>query len=297
MMTFNSAGCGARGTSLWALSLVAALLLAGCASDKPPEPQGGPPPGGPGGGRFGSGPGGPGGPEEGGRFRPSLFISPSGEPFHGQPGQPYPVTAWFTGADANGDGKLTREEFIADAARFFARLDANHDGVIDGFEVKAYETDIAPEIVADQGPLDAPRAQSSGGGQGAAGGSGQGGGGRGGGGRRGGGGGRGGGQGGASGSGARSPIAGGAGINAQGAAPYGLLPDREPVASADLDLTTKITLKNFETRASQRFDRLDTKGQGYLILAELPKTPLQKVLERRQERRQQNGQRPPPPQG
>ena len=54
------------------------------------------------------------------------------------------MAVWFRGADANGDGKLTRDEFVADAARFFAKLDTNHDGVIDGFELKAYETEVAP---------------------------------------------------------------------------------------------------------------------------------------------------------
>src|ERR1700761_166061 len=54
------------------------------------------------------------------------------------PGQPYPVSTWFRQADASGDGKLTHEEFVADAARFFQVLDANHDGVIDGLELKHY---------------------------------------------------------------------------------------------------------------------------------------------------------------
>ena len=50
------------------------------------------------------------------RPRGRLFISPMGEPFRG----PDPVRQWFDGADANKDGALTADEFVADAMRFFA---------------------------------------------------------------------------------------------------------------------------------------------------------------------------------
>jgi hypothetical protein len=78
---------------------------------------------------------------------PSLFISPCGQPFRAGPGEPYPVGAWFRQADRNGDGRIDRAEFRADAAAFFARLDKNGDGVLDGFEVSDYEADVAPEIL------------------------------------------------------------------------------------------------------------------------------------------------------
>ncbi len=68
---------------------------------------------------------------------------------------------------------------------------------------------------------------------------------------------------------------------AQGAAPYGLLGEREPVASADLDLNSRITLANFKTKAAQRFVRLDADGKGYLLLQDLPKTPAQQAGGRR----------------
>jgi Ca2+-binding EF-hand superfamily protein len=193
------------------------------------------------------------------------------------------VAAWFSRADADGDGKLTRDEFVADAARFFARLDANHDGVVDGFEIRAYETEIVPEITADRvqsGPGRGGEGQASGGG---ARGGGEGGGRRG---RR-----QGGGGGGA---GMSGPDGGGGGLagapQASGAAPYGLLAEREPVAGADLNLNSRITLANFKLRATQRFARLDPDGRGYLLLAELPKTQVQLQLERRKSRR--DGPRP-----
>jgi len=71
-----------------------------------------------------------------------VFISPSGEPFRGGDG----LAAWFAGADADHDGALTPAEFQADAARAFRLYDTNGDGVVDGFEIQAYERERAPEI-------------------------------------------------------------------------------------------------------------------------------------------------------
>lgn len=289
MVERNSNECGLNGAALRLLSLLAVVILVGCASDESSRDGGR---GGPRAERFG-----PDDPEGGPHPRGALFVSPAGEPFRAGPGDPYPVSVWFAGADADHDGKLTRDEFVADAARFFQRLDANHDGVIDGFEIKAYETEIVPEITEDRAP---PVASPEGGGQtfGEA----QPGGGQGGGGRRGGGGGRrGGGQGGGQGPGGQSlggqslgdgAGRGGGGVQAQGAAPYGLLGEREPVAGSDLDLNSRITLANFKTRAAQRFTRLDADGRGYLLLAELPKTQAQRRTDQRQGRRNSGG--PPP---
>ncbi len=272
MKSGYSRRCGAHGTALWRWSgaalLVAPLLgLAACAGDDHPDRRD----------RSFRGEGGESGPPP---ARPSLFVSPAGEPFRAGPGEPYPVAVWYRGADANHDGKLTRDEFVADAARFFQTLDVNHDGVIDGEEVKAYETRVVPEITEERTPE--ARQQAGGGST-----FGQGGGGGGGGGRR-----RRGGGGGAQGG---QPSAGGIGgglPQAQGAAPYGLLGEREPVAAADLDINSRITLNNFKTKAVQRFATLDEEGKGYLLLQELPKTPAQ-----RGGRRGREGGPPRPPGG
>ena len=64
------------------------------------------------------------------------------------------------------------------------------------------------------------------------------------------------------------------------------------MAGADLDINSRITLKNFTTRALQRFARLDPDSRGYLLLSELPKTQAQLQFERRKARAQT-----PPPQG
>ena len=65
----------------------------------------------------------------------------------------------------------------------------------------------------------------------------------------------------------------------QGAAVYGLLNEPEPVSAADLNLDSRITLAEFLLMADRRFDLLDTKHQGYLTLADLPKTPAQRMAE------------------
>ncbi len=272
--------CGPGGTALWlGGAAVVAFALAACASDEHPRREG-----------FQGGPGGP--PDGGPRARPSLFVSPAGEPFRAGPGEPYPVAVWFRQADADGDGKLTRDEFVADAARFFQKVDLNHDGVIDGLELKAYETEMVPEITEDRG---GPGAGTGGGGQSSQAPTGQGGGRRGGGRRRGGMGGGQGGQGqggqGQGGQGGPGQAGGGQGApQAEGAAPYNLLGQREPVAGSDLDLNSRITLANFKTKAAQRFAMLDMDNKGYLALSELPKTAAQRQGERRGQR---GGDRPP----
>ncbi|WP_296595566.1 hypothetical protein [Phenylobacterium sp.] len=228
---------------LFALAL---LSVGGCATEPrqtPPEP-GGPPPG--------AGP-------------PMLFISPSGEPFRGPPGAPYPVVDWFARADANHDGRLDRSEFVADAMRFFAALDRNHDEVIDGPEVRYYETVIAPEILRGPqfgaaGGLRLQAAyQGGGGGMGGMGG-------------------MGGGMGPPPGGGRGRPPGGGApgrGQSLAGAAPYGLLREPQPVAAAGLSIGGRITPTDFRRRATERFDWLDRDRKGFLELATLPRTAVQ----------------------
>lgn len=187
-------------------------------------------------------PGGPGGPGSMGRSGPQLFISPAGEPFRAPPGAPYPVATWFAGADANHDGGLTRDEFVTDSLRFFALVDADHDGVIDGFEVSAYETRIAPEIVGGPAPVSlrrGPMGQGPDGDEDLV---------------------------------RRRPQ----GTNVlQGAALYGLIAEPEPVMASDGDFNRRITKDEATKAAKTRFALLDTNKDGTLKLDELPKTPAQ----------------------
>ena len=219
------------------LTAVLATALAGCASAPPERPEG----------HRGPGEGGPAPMSN----LPQLFISPAGEPFRAPPGAPYPIADWFAGADANHDGALSRDEFVADAVRFFGVVDADHNGVIDGFEVANYEQRIAPEIIGgaapgsmrrgprglgagqdDSGPVDGDMAPSV----------------------------------------RRRPQ----GTNVlQGASLFGLIAEPEPVMAADGDFDRRITRDEAIKAARTRFALLDTDKDGLLKLAELPKTPIQ----------------------
>lgn len=242
--------------------MFAALCLGACASGPPQDgPRGdwgrAPRPRPPGEGEAGGPPRQP---------RRSLFISPAGEPFRAEPGAPYPVAVWFAGADADHDGVLTREEFVADSLRFFDKIDGDHNGVIDGFEVSTYETQVTPEILQGfQGGGDGPGVRGQGGPRG------QGGGHRGG--RRGGGG------GGPPGDGGGKRGGGLIGGMLQGATPYSLLAEPEPVMASDGDFDRRITRAEAAKAAKARFALLDKDGGGKLRLADLPQTPLQARLE------------------
>jgi hypothetical protein len=245
------------------LAAAAALALTACA-DAPPQDRGE---------RFSGDHGGDreGGHADGGHVArlPNIFISPAGRPYRAHPDEPYPVALWFAEADANHDGKLTRDEMRADAVAFFRTLDTNHDGVLDGVEVQTYEQTVAPEILprieglhagegfdpnldlADQRNTERPGSSGRG-------------------------------RGGYQPSQPRQPKGE---TGAQGAAVYSLINQPEPVAAADADFDGKVTLAEFEAAADRHFDILDTKQLGYLTLAGLPKTPIQEAIDQAAKRR------------
>jgi hypothetical protein len=166
-----------------------------------------------------------------------LFISPMGEPFRAPADQPYPSAAWFAKADANHDGVLTRQEFRADALRFFKVLDVNGDGRISDVEIQRYEYVMAPEIIAATtdtsdfstgDPNDDSASKHT----------------------------------------PLSPVR-------QGASNFSFLDDAEPVRSADADLNNRITQDEFLAAADRRFDRLLPDGKTELKFSDLPPTPNQ----------------------
>jgi hypothetical protein len=190
----------------------------------------------------------------GGHMRRRLFVSPSGEPFRSRDG----LAEWFAGADADHDGAITLAEFRADAMRAFKLYDTNGDGVVDGFEIQAYERERVPEI--DEIPF---------GGEGGPGG----------GGRRGGGGGRHGRHGGGEGPPSGGPGDGGAeapsgealmrGAGQEGAARYSLINEPQPLLAADADVDGKVSLAEWTRATDRRFALLDKAKTGRLTLESL----------------------------
>jgi hypothetical protein len=225
---------------------------------------------------------------------PNVFFSPHGRPYRAVTGAPYPVVDWFKEADHNGDGKLDRAEFVADAAAFFDVLDMNKDGELDASDVAFYEHNIAPEVLglrvtvyanglwrvraseprlwlAQYGPMEggAMRDNVPGGGSlpGNPGGYSHGG----------------------------DPNQGGVlpdGVQPNspnappsemtGAAPYGLFASPEPVTASDPDylFSARVKRARFLSHAEDNFKRLDAESAGYLTLAGLPQTRIQQMLGR-----------------
>jgi hypothetical protein len=169
----------------------------------------------------------------------NLFISPCGEPFEAPKSDPYPIVLWFKGADANNDGKLDIEEMRGDAARFFKALDRNGDGMIDGQEVSWYETKLVPEILGppsaglETGIVRVVMQDSL--------------------------------------INRDAPRDDGT-YSKQGASFYSLFNEPEPVRSADRNFDYRVTLGEFLAHSDRHFKALDRANNGYLTLADLPRT-------------------------
>jgi hypothetical protein len=188
-----------------------------------------------------------------------LFVSPMGEPFRAPAGQPYPSAAWAAGADRDHDGAIDRQEFLADAQRFFRTLDKDHDGKLTPEEVTAYENEVAPEIALYRGRqmLGVGRAGEQVRGERYEGGFGdlvgvvpQ---------RR-----------------ARDGESNYGGP--MGAGRYAWLNIPEPVSATDADIDRVVDPAEFAAAAGRRFDTLAA-GRATLKLADLGKTPAQMSLE------------------
>ena len=177
----------------------------------------------------------------------SLFISPCGEPFFAAKSQAYPIVRWFAGVDANLDGKIDIDEMRNDAARFFQILDRNGDGVVDNLEINYYEHQIVPQILAphdENGALETGIVRVV----------------------------------------LQAPKPSDLdkyesdplNTSQTGASFYGLINEPEPVRSADRDFDQRVTLKEFLAHSDRHFHMLDRKNNGYLTLADLPRTPAEK---------------------
>jgi hypothetical protein len=126
-----------------------------------------------------------------------------------------------------------------DAARFFKALDRNGDGVIDGQEVSWYETKLVPEILApptgalETGIVRVVMQDSLI---------------------------------------THDAPPPDATYSKQGASFYSLFNEPEPVRSADRNFDYRITLSEFLAHSDRHFHALDRANNGYLTLADLPRT-------------------------
>lgn len=207
------------------------------------------------------GPGGFGGPPE---PRPGLFVSPFGELFFSEPGAPWPVADWFSGADADSDGRVTLEEFTADGVRVFRSLDVRRDDRLTPDEVATYEEDLAAareRLPGMQGGPRGPARRMEGFGGGMALGLGE------------------------------PPQQGQRRSAPRQRAPTGPLAYGpiaaagffnypQPVKAADLDTNQTVTAQEWAQSTERWFATLDADHDGVLTLATLPRTPLQQMLDR-----------------
>lgn len=166
----------------------------------------------------------------------ALFIAPLGHPYRAET-TVAAMQAWFAAADADQDGRLTEEEFVADAMRFHAIVDRNRDGLITSTESGALFRATAPEMYAPLPPLRGSQAtmpRSVGG--------------------------------------VLQPRDRRVQDNRpRGAARFGLLGEIEPVMSCDADMSRWIDADEFRACAVRRFRLLDVNADGAFELAESPR--------------------------
>ena len=168
----------------------------------------------------------------------SLFVAPSCKPYRGQPGDPYPVAAWFAEADANHDGRLDRAEYTANFIAYFDVLDSDHDGEIAPAEIRHFESDILPEVqmASPEGSFGASEQSSS-----------------------------------DDGSSPPTPPE-----RARGASFFGFFGAPEPLIVMDVNFDRGISRAEFAAAAAKSFRQLDGASLGYLTLATLPRTAAQR---------------------
>jgi hypothetical protein len=168
------------------------------------------------------------------------FISPMGEPFRARTPADDTLANWFLQADRDHDGALTLDEMLADADRFFAILDINHDHEIEPEELVHYEWEVAPEIQVNsrtrRKPGEAKQSSSRSGDDELA---------------------------------IPDRRRRGRDGGLQGAARYALLNIPEPVAAADTDFDRGISPAEFRQAATARFNLLDSDRQGKILLKQL----------------------------
>jgi len=165
-----------------------------------------------------------------------LFVSPMGELFVGSKDAP-PDASWFAGADTNGDGKLTQDEMLADASRFFRTLNADGNAEIDPQEMERYEMGLMQAIgsrgrgSARDRSVDGPDSLSD------------------------------------------APPGPSRYVGRGAVARFNYFGLQQPVLSADTNFNRGVSGPEFARAAMTRFAALDTNHDGVVARGELPKAP------------------------
>jgi hypothetical protein len=172
--------------------------------------------------------------------RGALFVSPMGEPFRSGEPDMAPMSLWIAAADSDADSRLTLAEFLTDAMRFFARLDANRNDAATSLESTAIYDREAPEMFSAwddtshrqttaerrdsiDGPVEDDQRRSA-------------------------------------------PRL----DRLRGAQAYGLLHDVEPVMSCDGNFDRRVARAEFEACAARRFALIDANHDGAFTADEAP---------------------------
>lgn len=176
----------------------------------------------------------------------NVFFSPSGQPFRAANNQPYPVMKWFQQADMDKDGKISEQEFLADALQFYIKLDVNHDDYISSPENTRYENEVAPEIQRIDPRVKQPKRFENN---------------------------------------DNDPNNAGVPNNGKylhqmiGASQYGLLDEPQPVRAADANFDFRVSKQEWINASEARFGLLDINADGFITTDELAKTPVQIAAE------------------
>jgi hypothetical protein len=163
------------------------------------------------------------------------IYSPNGEPLSGGPLGPSTcedaMARWFDRVDANHDGAISWDEFVADARRQFAVMDLDKDGVIVPAELAQYRAPYlpGPTRAARQGETRSATDDTG-----------------------------------------KPQREGARGDRGEGSGGGGVAIDQpDPVMLADVNLRNHVSLADFIAYAASNFASLDTGPKGHLDKADL----------------------------